>query len=1069
MRPRWDQIAWPLLALVITASAGADVPRVAVVSTDADAEIASALEAALVATLGRSGFEAVDREAMVGWLNEQSLSTTGLVREPLRVGQGLGAEYLVAIDPRPGAFEQRVTLLLIEVGSGNVLLESTARWTAEDVPNPERMAAEFARSMRRAVHRARIEAKKPAAVVLTVMDLSPHLRTRWLEPELREMLERGLRRAGYRVLRRERAELTGQETRLGVSGIVRPDAAVLAEAADRVVSAFYTEQTDPNLTADQTPIALTLELRVGDTGWAEKLTFTPAQLRLLPRKLAAAVRQKPDADAAPLPDREAEVRRLSKQLKEIPFSAAVEDHQRQLVLAQRILYLDPTHADACWYLARSQWALANKPMPDQSFAERLDGYIETMRRYLALPQDDVERTKYAYNALVRNVIARRAGATDDPAEREAIFDSMVPLIEGYVRWVAEYWANGGEQDLPPYMLSDWGRFESWWRSEPGRELRFLEWVAQTHQRHGRAPARTMASLHDALFKSYRKHRNEAAAARHLYQKLVGAGLKPRWHAGVLINESFWERPREAERFYAHLTAEQVKQLDTLWDRIEGRTAGPPLQAMYGDYFGEAESLYDVSINADPRIRAQQRIAELNVRPTQMPHGIFWTGFLETTESGPWVQAYYRDPETNKTVDALFLVKARGDWHRIELDDQLPGWARYISGLAQVGDDVLWQHSALSLYGGRRTVEPQRSLYRYRLKTGEREWLGLDQGLPRSHVWTLRRGYDSLAGHLYVQTDGGFLARYEEGELFIDPMRLKKPPIACGLAVHPQIRLMVSYGNSEVWYARNRDKKPRRLITSEQTRRFIPLPEYVSLPFGRHTNAPNHRIAIVDDLAYITINQGLLVVNLQGQAQHLWRPDGLFYWQNLGGFVAGNAPLPATTLTRVIHDDQNPALLWIVGQDQKQRTKISPDWKVLKARGNDTGNSRGIHRADKADEGQDRRGLYITAFDTRRQAFSKPVFVSGPVVSVRPHGEDLIFTGPDFGTIPKDRWPCDQPVKREEGELEIRTADTLHGQASEHLLRGDIAGAKAKLEQAVAADIAVAETRKMLKQLEKVSP
>jgi len=114
--------------------------------------------------------------------------------------------------------------------------------------------------------------------------------------------------------------------------------------------------------------------------------------------------------------------------------------------------------------------------------------------------------------------------------------------------------------------------------------------------------------------------------------------------------------------------------------------------------------------------------------------------------------------------------------------------------------------------------------------------------------------------------------------------------------------------------------------------------------------------------------------------------------------------------------------------------------------------------------RENRGVYITAFDTKRQLFSKPQFVKGPIVTVRPYGDQLFFTGADFGTLAKSNWPCDQPGQPDEEGFRVSVPDTLHGRASEALMRGDVDKAHTLLKEAKERGIALQVTNKALSAL-----
>ena len=212
----------------------------------------------LTVGLREQDIQLVERDQLEAWMDEQALSVAGLVRRPVRLGEVLGATHLLVIETRVGAFEHKAGFSLVEVDSGNMVAQKVLPF--DDESDLGVLVRPFVIAVPGAIEREAQLKDRPTAVVLSVMDMSPHLRTQHYEPVIRGLLEASLAESGYRVLKRDMPDLLKEETLLSASGLVRADAAVLAQAAERVVSARFVELTDPNTVAKDTPIKLVIDV-----------------------------------------------------------------------------------------------------------------------------------------------------------------------------------------------------------------------------------------------------------------------------------------------------------------------------------------------------------------------------------------------------------------------------------------------------------------------------------------------------------------------------------------------------------------------------------------------------------------------------------------------------------------------------------------------------------------------------------------------------------------------------------------------------------------------------------------
>ena len=406
MRRRPGHLALAILVLAATGAAAEEAPsRPAVtlailVEQDMPAE-AEAIRARLAKALEADAeFRVLDRDHISKVLREHALSLSRAVQAPVRTGRMLGASYLVYAVPQTGGPRPTLSLLCIEVGSGNVLYEKAV---ALDLPQDGAAAPawvpEIVAGLKACIHEAEQSRDRPSATVLSVTNKGESRRLEFLEDSLRGILEDRLEAKGYRLLRRRYAGVLAGETALGVSGLVRPDAAVLAEAADLVVAATFTETPSGDTPFERTPIRLHLTVAPKGGAAADRvITFTLAGMKdLLPeleRTVPSSGAKAPGQDWM-LAEQKIEAARLMADLKPLAYVAPTEDHQRQVETARRIIYLDPSAKEAYYYLGISLDALirgdpAGFPWTPQASRQ----VVDVLKTYLRFPDIDPEKGKW---------------------------------------------------------------------------------------------------------------------------------------------------------------------------------------------------------------------------------------------------------------------------------------------------------------------------------------------------------------------------------------------------------------------------------------------------------------------------------------------------------------------------------------------------------------------------------------------------------------------------------------------------------------------------------------------------
>ncbi|HUT58268.1 MAG TPA: hypothetical protein VNA25_10515, partial [Phycisphaerae bacterium] len=477
MRRRLGHLTLAILVLAAMGAAAEETPsRPAVtlailIEQDAPAE-AEAIRADLAKALEADAeFRVLDRDHISKVLREHALSLSGAVQAPVQAGRMLGANYLIYAVPETGGPRPTLGLLCIEVSSGNVLYEK-----AVALGRPQESAAtpswvpEIVAGLKACIHQAEQSRGRPSATVLSVTNKSESRRLAFLEDSLRGILEDMLEAKGYRVLRRRYAGLLAGETALGTSGLVRPDAAVLAEAADLVVAASFAETPSGDTPFERTPIRLNLTVTPKGGAAADRvIPFTLAGMKdILPeleRTIPSRGATAPAKDLT-LAGQRIEAARLMADLKPLPYAEPMELHQRQVETARRIIYLDPSAKDAYYYLGASLDALMSPSLHNRSGTipwtpQACRQIADLMMTYLRFPEIDPEKVKSAYGYAMTHLTAY-------PQER---WDEAYALMVQCVRW-----RHGLDPVNPPDICWPENRFSDWWDAHPAERLAFLNWM-----------------------------------------------------------------------------------------------------------------------------------------------------------------------------------------------------------------------------------------------------------------------------------------------------------------------------------------------------------------------------------------------------------------------------------------------------------------------------------------------------------------------------------------------------------------------------------------------------------------
>ena len=966
------------------------------------------------------GTQVLDRDHVQKLLDEHRLSITGVVRQPIKQGGMLGAKYLLYMEQQQNATAQTTVFLCIEVGSGNIVWERiVAPDSTAETKTIEKLASELADDLRAAlVAHTQLQGRN-SATVLTVTNRSQSGRLGFLENSLQGMLEALLESHGYRVLRRRNSGLLVKETTLGISGMVRPDAAALAEAADLVLTVSFAESPSLDVAFERTPIRLTLTATSkGGASREHQFVFMLSNMKDLPRKLREAIPSEAKADPNAAQDfhRRMEAIRLMTELKNLEHAAPLERHLKQVETARRIIYLDPSARDAYYYLGISLDAQSRgangKKWSDQPKLYR--DAAEAFEQYLSFDPSDPDRIRQAF----RNLIFHLGVVNKDDPSRS---------LEAMARWIR--WQHGHRPNEMPYVFTpDWF-FDPWWEKTPRQRLTFYLWVEELYM------PKKFPSVLGEIAEAYHQAGDMAKAAKYLHNCVVLAKPDDGYDQTAVHNAGF-SLAGNLNAFHPHLTAEQYARIEQAFQDKRAKEAAT-MQAMYGPEYRTAKDLWEYYLVADKHRLARFESARAKPDAIALPQPLKHSVIIRLTPAGLWVQGI--SPEGKLT---LLLSSGPGKWEVVPSPtpmQEVSNWREdqqtHVISIVQIGQEVLF-------------ATPSAGVYVYNLaKRSWRHW-GTAEGLPSPNVDGMIP--DSARDCVWI-TGGGFLSRYKDGNLYLAQAKLT--PFADAAIANADRLLMFFDQSSRLISLDFASQKTTIMLSDEKLRLGISVPVFVSAP-SRDFNGgifSSRRAVFSDGQFFLVTKHGLAVVDRQGTLQTIWHPDGFFCWKGLGGWVLGNCTLPPCRLKEVIPDDRDVGLLWLVSKHDETIPPYHFLWSKMTP-----------GQAD--DLCRDESQAFITAFRPATSRFSRPIRVDGGFVHVQPRGDGLYLTGGSLTHLPKKQWTVDQSGQEADQLPRVECPDTILGQAAQALLLGDVDKARNHLQTALESGIALDEVKTMLREL-----
>jgi len=974
-----------------------------------------------------AGLKVLDRDHIQKLLAEHHISLTGLVQQPVKQGSMLGARYLIYVQAQRNVSALRLAILCIEVSSGNVVWERA--FTNDAVTDPKTIgqwASDVTRDALAAIRANEQRRDRPTATVLAVANSSRSSRLDFLEGSLEGLLEDLLESRGYRLLRRRNPGLLAKETTLGISAMVRPDAAVLAEAADLVVTASFVESPSGDVAFEQTPIKLTLGLkRRGESGRDTSFTFTLAELKRLTGELRSALPPakagaRSAATTATADDpvsRRLEAARLMAELKDLRYTSSLEDHRRQIELAQRVIYLDPSAKDAYYWLGESMDALTRQTWGMGGTHEgSSQATAEAFHKYLSFPRTDKDRVWSALRCLLNH----------ESFLNKETPEKCIPVMAEFVRWEHHL-----DPVKPPYAIVPDNYFPDWWDAHPQRRLEFYAWVDRLYEnkQHLSVLPFNVAVACEQL-KQYDK------AAEYYYDGFVSHHFsRLELNSVTCAAGSFDSARRRALDLGKYLDAERSAKLLVRLGAVADKPAPNPRE-LYGQAYGEATDLWGYYLSADKYRLATFDCRTAKPEPVMLPQRLSHSVAIRLTQAGLWVQGLNSD---NQLV--LLFSPEPGKWETVPTPESMkqPGRDQqdytHVITMVQLGQEVLFATGTAGIHIYDLSVKSWRDL-------------GTKEGLPSLNQCVDNMVLDADRQSVWI-TGGDFLSRYGDGKLHLSADKLAG---VSGTIVLNGEELVFRAENTALISFDPMRRQRKTLVSGKQQRLAIPVPSSFWAP-ARSSNAgisSKRRIASCKNRLFLVSELGLQVLGARGELQATWRPDGFFWWNGLGGWVSGNCALPPCTLMEVVADDQDDGLLWLVSKSGETIPPYEFFWAKMPAVFSDN------LRKDSAQ-------CFITAFRPASACFSKPVRVDGGFIHMEPRGDSIYMTGSSVSVLSKNLWTTDQPSRSDE-PLRVECPDTPLGRASRALLLGRPDEAMKCLQEALEAGISPSEVKKMIRDL-----
>lgn len=1008
----WSAVTLPAVPAVDVSdvAGGGRASTLALLSAEQAApELTLVFDGVLQALAADPAVTVVAREDVARMLREQEISLQGLMRRPVRYGSLLGAELILYGQTETKDSEVRVRALCLDVRTGNVVAERGFTLARPLQPAATSSAVTEALALiRDGIATIRRHEDSPTASVLSVANRSDSRRLNFVEEKLRRLVEEQLEELGYYLLRREKPGVLAGETALSAAGMVRPNAEVLAAAADTAVWATFVEQPDYELAQADTPIALRVTVRRSDrTQDAHEMVFTLAAWDTLESGLRSCLpAPATDCDELSREDACAEAARLMTELRSQMRQNRWDDaFWSKAEAARRIIYLDPTIAEAYLILAESlDW---QDPI---ELREKLDMYV----KYLEFPREDRTGVRQAFFGILRH------GAWQFVGGREA----------EYVRWMREYaeWANGECRQSRFVTWAPDDALQKWWQAHPLERLAYyerLQELAGDKPHGGICPLLEMAKCHDQLD-------DPTAAAQCAYRAVTEHRVAPRfcrengydvlrWLNGLVPArqaEALAPEPVTGHRAGMPLrgqvsgvedcyvpSVDEMSQARALFEERDDAYFEHDMAALYG--VGGAKSLWDYQYRADAdrlRRRNYPRVAPRPIRAGA--YELSYAAFLQPTASGLWL----RGLDVNGRTVLLHSIDGRG-WSAVETPD---GFARRDIDLIDVVEcdgTVLFATSHTGCWA-------------YRPNSGQWRHLDMTQGLPSDNVGPL--WVDHGRKEVWISA-GTFLAKFADDRL--QGYRQVIPSRPAAMCISDGCGVVLSFDG--LLFRLDRDRQDLIPIPYDSEAPEAPAAPacYLSSIHRNYNSADlsqmHARMAVRGSDLYFATRGGIVATDPRGRAKQWAYPSAFCFRGELGAWVEGNCALPECRVTHVVADDRDENLIWVVSHHNAYGFGYEGGFRSVPRTGN-----------PGMDSPDDARG-FITAFNTQTRTFSTPREITEPFANVQPWGDTLMLTGKGLRCLPKSIWVPSSTATDVDAASPVEMEPTcLMSRVSREALRGN---------------------------------
>ena len=966
-------------------------------------------------------FTILDRTHIAKLLEEQKLSVSQIVSNPVRQAKLLGCKYFIYCQTELNGEASKVQWLLIEATTGNVLGEGLFVLDEVSDEELERQSQKCSQLTAKAIAQAEKEGGMFSAAVLSVNNKSRSTRCDFLEDTLASLFENVMLKKGCRIFKRQHTTLLAKETELSIMGLVRPDSEVIAAAADLAVKIDYVEQSSEAEFKD-TPIKLSISFQLkGGQVIKKDLTTTINQLGLLPKKLFQIIPKESDKSDLIIDEKEnakLEAARIMADLKPLAYVESKREHLKTIELAKKVIYLDPSCKDAYFILARSLDPLIRSEGRWIDKKKEMKEIIEAFTKYLQFPRTNKKYASEAFDWVCRTYM---------PVYKLKDWEATISITREYARW---YHSVASDKELEGRRLNiiqpAGYRVEDWWRAKPEKRLEWYDWYDQLYDK--KKVKSVCAKYRVYAYDQLGRHKE---AAESLYDLIFNHRDQP-----SSLRSFYYQQQLEPQirKLTAKLDKERSQKLLKACKIVDVKPEKPHI-VMYGDALGKVKDIYRYSYDVDEILINKAGFEKVKAEELLPKHlNPLISVFIRQLPSGLYVSAM-----DDKEKVHLLHMDDKQKWTRLDLPKGFENYQTSINDMCEHQGKVYLAIAPIGIMSSMK-MKVKNCLLEYDLKGKAWRVYTEADGLGSSII----HGLQSEAGKLHIY-GAGFLTTMENGKFFLS--KTKYPNWIKDVVKTSEAEVIVEGEGGPTIFKNGKKSK----LSSGKIMKKMPLPSVVtdySLKRSYNAGIYSHNRALkTDEKIFITNEIGLLQLKSDGQLEKIIYPTSFYEWNDLVIWLQGNSTLPTCSIKEVIPDDENPDHLWIISKlDTSQPNYFFSMLRYLK-----------VFRSS------DERA-FITLYNHKTGKFSKPSEIEKGFVHTAASGKKLYMTGDSFRSIPKSHWKLtesfhDTPV--------FKSAETLVGRASLAFFSKNYDEAKKLLKEAQEKGILPSKMKALIKKLERL--